>query len=783
LRKTLHVFLHGLSLVTLVWIGWAVLLAVQKPSIGAYWAYQSGVVYGIDAGHPSAKVFQIGDRILQGGESSLLDLYKLTGKTNGQSIPVQVERNGQIQELIVQVAPSSLTAILDRLPPFLAALGFWLAGTYVLAFSRSGNPATLFFLLSQSAVMALTCGAISVYGPFWTQFGFHLGILWLGAFAVHLHLVFPARVVWQNKRRAGYALVITTTLLSLIYFIVNILGIGLLPSSFLWALTSAIFGIDMILVVSTLVQSYRKSSSALERHQVGIITLSSLFGIIPVVALILIPQVILGYPMVSSEMAFIALSAIPVGYWFAIYRYKLIGVKQTINRGMAIILVALVITAIYSFWFSISTKFISPTISQSPIWGLLTTTILAGITVKLYGILMRFVNNVLYGGWYDYRSVVEEARHSFISTELDRESVGATLCQVIGQSMRLETVSLVLPGGTKLTYEDKLPLQTERIPPDRCDDFVKQSEILAGDGEGLQILDSGPDPVFQKYDGKNSTLPQHLVLLRNKDALTLGILLLGQKRDGEPLNTADFDILKVVIHQAQVTLENARLLEEVQKYSEKVGRLHRQVLRGREEERKRLARDLHDLIIQSLVGVNYQIAEIKVGVDGQIEEGMSETQSQIQELIGELRQICADLRPPTLDVLDFIEAIQTKVAEIEENANFRTRVFIEGNEEQEISEEVRLCIYRLIQESLINVHKHAQADHVEVWIQVTSEQVTVMVTDNGMGFEVPSRLEILVPDKHYGLIGLKEMVEAVDGNLNINSKPGQGCILAAHIPI
>ena len=296
-------------------------------------------------------------------------------------------------------------------------------------------------------------------------------------------------------------------------------------------------------------------------------------------------------------------------------------------------------------------------------------------------------------------------------------------------------------------------------------------------------MDSGLDPVFQKYGDKNSTFPQHLVLLRNKDTLTLGVLLLGQKRDGEPLNAADFDILKVVIHQAQVTLENVRLLEEVQKYSEKVGRLHRQVLRAREEERKRLARDLHDLIIQSLVGVNYQIAEIRVGVDGQLEESMSETQSQIQELIGELRQICADLRPPTLDVLDFSEAIQTKVAEIEENANFRTRVFIEGNEEQEISEEVRLCIYRLIQESLINVHKHAQADHVEVWIQVTSEQVTVMVTDNGMGFEVPARLEILVPDRHYGLIGLKEMVEAVDGNLNINSKPGQGCILAAHIPI
>jgi signal transduction histidine kinase len=272
-------------------------------------------------------------------------------------------------------------------------------------------------------------------------------------------------------------------------------------------------------------------------------------------------------------------------------------------------------------------------------------------------------------------------------------------------------------------------------------------------------------------------------LLRDKDRVALGVLLLGQKRDGETLSEADFDILKVVIHQAEVTLKNVNLLEEVQEHSEKIGRLHRQVLRGREEERKRLARDLHDLIIQSLVGVNYQIAEIRVGLNGQQKEDIVKTQTQIKELIGELRQICADLRPPTLDVLDFSEAIQTKVAEIEENASFRTRVFIEGNEAQDICEDVRLCIYRLIQESLINVHKHAQADHVEVWVQVTSEQVTVMVTDNGTGFEVPARLEYLVPERHYGLIGLKEMVEAVNGSLQINSRPGQGCVLAANIPI
>jgi signal transduction histidine kinase len=152
-------------------------------------------------------------------------------------------------------------------------------------------------------------------------------------------------------------------------------------------------------------------------------------------------------------------------------------------------------------------------------------------------------------------------------------------------------------------------------------------------------------------------------------------------------------------------------------------------------------------------------------------------------LIGELRQICADLRPPTLDVLEFTEAIQTKVAEIEENAGFRARVLIEGNEDQDINDDVKLCIYRLIQESLTNANKHAMADHVEVWVQITSEQVTVMVSDNGKGFEVPARIEHLVPDRHYGLIGIKEMVEAVNGNFSITSKPGQGCVLSAQMPV
>jgi len=775
------VFLHGVSIITLVWIGWSVLLAVQKPSIGAYWGFRSGVVYDVDAGHPSSNAFHIGDRIISAGEMSASDLYKLTKNEIGQVIRIDVERDGQMQELLVQVASSSFRAILNRFPAFLVALGFWIVGSYVLAFSRARVQSILFFLVSQSAVVSLTCGAISTYGPDWTKVGFQCGVLWLGALAVHLHVVFPVKFQKYN-RRAGYALVAASALFCILYVWNSVFSVEILQEHVVSNIFITIFAIDMLAVIYLLTHSFRNATTALERYRIGLIVLSGLIGIIPVITLVIVPQVISDHPVVSFELAFLALLALPLGYGFAIYRYRLVGVKDTINRGLAIVLVILLLTGIYSLCFSLTSRFISPSLTQSPVWGLVTTIILAGSAVKLYSGLTGFVNQLLYGGWYDFRTVVEQTRHSLTTTEHNLESIGASLAQVIGQSMRLDTAYLILPDRISFTYEHGLSVRTETLPD------VQKYDL--GDFETLFTNKSNDFlPWKQEYATaypwalRNGVHPSHAVPLKGKEAQLLGVLFLGVKRDGEALSESDFGILKVVIHQAQLTLENVKLLEEAQKHLEKISRLHRQVLRGREEERKRLARDLHDMVIQSLAGLNYQMAEIRTQLNGAQTENLVKAQTEVRELIGVLRQICNDLRPPTLDVLDFFEAIQSKISEVEENADFKVRAFIEGNENQEMGEDVKLCIYRLVQESLVNVHKHAHADHVEVWVKVTSEQVSVMVTDNGKGFTVPDRLELLVPDRHYGLIGIKEMVEAVNGCLSISSSPGQGCILSAQVPI
>ncbi len=772
-----------MSLLTLILIGYTTIIAAQRPSLGIYWTYSSGIVYELDTTHPSTDEFQIGDRILSGDGLTPAKLYQLSSKQPGDVVDLVVERNGVQRIVHTKIVESSFAAVFSRLLPLAVALIFWISGSVVLAFSHSGNQAILFFLVCQSAALALGAGAVSSYGPNWMKSLFQSGILWLSLFAVHLHLAFPTSMIKQSTRLVWLGLGVSTASLSLIFILQNDLGIDWLPMSTLWWASFFEVGINTVMVLYALIRSYRKSRLASERHQIGIIFLSGLIGILPFVIFTVIPQLIVGHPLLPFNISFASLSVLPVGYGYSFFRYHLGGIEKTINRGTSYVLIFLAMAGIYSLWYSLSVRFISPTITQSPLWVLSSTVALAGITCKLYQIFTKFVNVLLYGGWYDYHSVVGNVSVSLNTANLDGDVVGAAFCQVIGRSMRLECAYLVLPGGMAFTYLDNWPVQPKQLNPIQADEFFSQVSERGGSSDMFIPWKTVALDELSCECNRKEERAQYVIPLKGKGKHLLGILVLGRKCDGEGLDENDMEILRDVIHQAQVTLENVRLLGEVRAYSEKISRLHRQVLRAREEERKRVARDLHDLIIQSLVGINYRIAEMRVDLRNLQDEDFVLSQSELRHVIVDLRQICADLRPSSLDVSGITAAIQSKVADIEENAPFQIRVLIEGNEEQDIAEDSKICVYRLVQESLTNIQKHAQADYVELWVQITSENVTVTITDNGVGFDVPEHLDFLTHGKHFGLVGLKELVESVNGTLEIVSRPGEGCVLTAQVPV
>jgi signal transduction histidine kinase len=108
---------------------------------------------------------------------------------------------------------------------------------------------------------------------------------------------------------------------------------------------------------------------------------------------------------------------------------------------------------------------------------------------------------------------------------------------------------------------------------------------------------------------------------------------------------------------------------------------------------------------------------------------------------------------------------------------------IEGDENIQTAEDVSLNIYRVLNESLNNIHRHAKAEHVEIYIELRPDNIFLEVKDDGCGFFVPQPLGKLLLDQHFGLVGMRERVEYMQGELQIESSPGEGTRITATVPL
>lgn len=265
-------------------------------------------------------------------------------------------------------------------------------------------------------------------------------------------------------------------------------------------------------------------------------------------------------------------------------------------------------------------------------------------------------------------------------------------------------------------------------------------------------------------------------------APTSGVLILGERRGGGMLDRSNLEILEVLVRQASMALENSYLIAELQQRMRERERLHRQILSAGEEERKRVARELHDQIIQELVGLNYHLSELRASPFAPEATHASQLQDEVRRILGEVRRICTDLRPPALDSLGLISAVRSRLREMEKLAAFEIVFNCDSDDIQDLPDETALCIYRVLQEALLNVQKHAAAKRIEVTLRLSPDQIELIVQDDGRGFCVPSRLGQLTDESHFGLVGLSERLELLSGTLNIISAPGQGTQLKASLP-
>jgi len=264
----------------------------------------------------------------------------------------------------------------------------------------------------------------------------------------------------------------------------------------------------------------------------------------------------------------------------------------------------------------------------------------------------------------------------------------------------------------------------------------------------------------------------------------------GAQRRMEVLGGANLKLRREIIRRQAVEAslkqsqqQQSRLLAQSRQAQAQARFLSRKVLRAQEEERKRISRELHDVIAQTLTTINVRLAALKkdasLNVHG-IDRSIARTQRMVEKSVNVVHAFARELRPAVLDDLGLIPALHSFVKQFSK----RTRILVHlkvfaGIERMDNTK--RTVLYRVAQEALANVARHAKAGRVEVNIEKLDHSARMEIKDDGKSFEVLRALNSR-GNRRLGLLGMRERVDMVGGTFGVESAPGQGTIVRVEIP-
>jgi signal transduction histidine kinase len=234
----------------------------------------------------------------------------------------------------------------------------------------------------------------------------------------------------------------------------------------------------------------------------------------------------------------------------------------------------------------------------------------------------------------------------------------------------------------------------------------------------------------------------------------------------------------------QLTAQLAEQVQALDQANVSLREAQHRLLSEREDERKRLARELHDQVIQDLLSINYELEAIETEhvVPPSLTDELSDVRLSIRELVDNLRRMCGDLRPPTIDSLGLGAALQSYSRDWSTRTGIRVELNLDTNLGR-LPEASELSIFRIVQEGLNNVWRHAHASSVQITLEHTSPRMLmVSLRDDGLGLAEDLDLTELTSHGHYGLMGISERVAFLGGRLRLQRPPEGGSLLMVEIP-
>ena len=316
----------------------------------------------------------------------------------------------------------------------------------------------------------------------------------------------------------------------------------------------------------------------------------------------------------------------------------------------------------------------------------------------------------------------------------------------------------------------KYPLETDQL-----------FQRIISTGQPYIIADVSQEPSFMGW-GNTQDIRGWMGVPLRLHGRYIGILTVDNFQP-EAYSELQANLAQAFANQAGVAIENARLFEQVREGRERLQMLSQQLLNVQENERRRIALELHDQIGQTLtaVKINLQTAQRKPEAEA-FEESLEQSISIVERALSQVRNLSLTLRPSMLDDLGLVAALRWYVDRQAQRGGFVVDFYADEFEERPNSEVETAC-YRVAQEAMTNIMRHADAGQIKVQILNLDNELQMMIEDDGRGFDVTDALERAGQGESLGLLGMRERVQLLGGKFEIETAPGKGASLTARFPL
>jgi signal transduction histidine kinase len=745
------------------------------PVTGIWLNYQdrqqnSTLISSLDPGGPGEQAGLLaGDKIISidGRAITNLNIPVHFPKRAGEIEQYVVQRDDQTLMIPVQV--SSYLAhpnyLADIIPIQLLSLSIALLGLVLLFFSPlsdiRGRLIAIAWVLAGVALTATGPGYASCawLAPNVAMLTFAISIF----VATAAHLYFPVPTFSNRFRNfivwilLGISMVLVVAyLIEQIYLAVHNLNP---PTSFMFRAINYIFYFSILVDIGLLLKNHYFVKEEDIKRQTSIIFLGTLIGFLPFLLFSAIPQLVFGrgseFILLPSNVTSLTLVFIPISYGYVIYQRKLLKIDFIINRALVLFLLVLFILCASFTLLSLTSKLLHLP-AQMAVAGSILCVLVALPSATLQKKIQVQVDRMLYGSYYDYTTVTFDLSNRLAQT-VDRSTFISLLTNELPGKMKIKKSAILLLAGSRLEIQGHDD-QTFSVPlgDELCEKLTSFHEpVLA---QNLWNITSSQ--TLEQW--KLFFWAQLIVPILHQDTL-YGVLILGDRISGEMYSNQDLQILGTVGQQAALSIANIMHVEDLRG-------LAQQLVRSDEEQRKMVARDLHDSVLQNLFFVKQRLTRSD-----------PEAASFVDYTITMLRHTIKSQRSSLLD-RGLTLALQDLINHMEQLAEDNVAILWHNKLDEEIAltDEKATSIYRIVQESLSNVLKHAQADKAVVTARKDNGYLEILIEDDGVGIGRQSQAQT---EHHYGLLGMKERALMIGAEMNIASQLGLGTTVSLKIKL